>query len=198
MGSQEELPQDAKLSFVLKSEVPPVFPRNEKIEVASEDGSFQTFLNLAEASLILEDSQDVLAQLDPLKSFGPSAFGPLRYRPVQADGRKGDWQPLATLVRVPSLTKVHCSSSSDKECTLTGNKLFLIDSIAADEQFKNSVSVPMGLRDSTIAVPRPTQGLLYIKLRDNPSVVNVATLPDITHGADSVVEQIQTTRPKAN
>ena len=42
----------------------------------------------------------VMATLDPLKSFGPSAFGPLRFRAV--DGNlKGDWQPLATLVRLP-------------------------------------------------------------------------------------------------
>ena len=111
LGSENELPQDGKLSFFLKTEVPAAFPRNEKIEVSTEDGSLTTLLGLDDGSLVLEDSQSVLAQLDPMKSFGASAFGPLRFRPVHADGRKGDWQPLATLVRVPFLTDVHCTAA---------------------------------------------------------------------------------------
>jgi hypothetical protein len=179
LGSENELSQDGKLSFFLKSETPSSFPRNEKIEVASADESFHILLGLEDGALVLQDSQNVLAQLDPMKSFGSSAFGSLRFRPVQVGGRNGDWQPLTSLVRVPTLNKIHCpGSAAEKECTLSGNNLFLLDSIASDEEFKNSVSVPLGFRDSTISIPRPAGDVLYIKLRDDPSVVSTVTLPE--------------------
>ena len=40
--------------------------------------------------------------------LGPSAFGPLKFRPVSGDGINGDWQSLVNLVRVPMLKAVHC------------------------------------------------------------------------------------------
>ena len=43
-----------------------------------------------------------------MKLLGPSAFGPLKFRPVNGDGISGDWQPLVNLVRVPMLKAVHC------------------------------------------------------------------------------------------
>ena len=118
----------------------------------------------------------MMATLDPLKSFGPSAFGPLRFRAVDGNA-KGDWQPLATLVRFPALKEVRCPESPDKQCILSGANLFLISSVASDPEFKHSVPVPEGFADSTLSVPRPENSLLYIKLRDNPSSVNPATLP---------------------
>jgi hypothetical protein len=183
LGSENELPQDGRLSFFLKTEVPAVFPRNEKIEVSTEDGALTTQLGLEDGSLVLEDSQSVLAQLDPMKSFGVSAFGPLRFRPVHADGRKGDWQPLVTLVRVPFLTDVRCTPAPDKQCTLSGTNLFLIDSVAANADFSDGVSVPMGITTASVTVPRPTGSVLYIKLRDDPNVVSTATLPAIAKSA---------------
>src|SRR5205085_12176560 len=104
------------------------------------------------------------------------AFGPLRFRPVDGDS-KGDWKPLATLVRVPHLKEVHCPDSPDRQCTLSGTNLFLLDSVASDPQFQHAVPVPLGFADAAISVPRPNGTLLYIKLRDDPSVVNVVTLP---------------------
>ena len=184
LGSSEELPQDGKLSFVVKSETPEVFQHTEKIEIGTEDESFDVLLSL-EDGLTLEDPRNVLVQLDPLKSFGRSCFGALRFRPVQSDGRKGDWQPLAILVRVPFLTEIHCPRSSDAQCTLSGSNLFLIDSVASDPKFTNSVYVPVGFMDSTLSVPRPAGELLYIKLRDDPLIVSTATLEGIPGGAKS-------------
>ena len=99
LGGDDQLPEDGKLSFILKAEVPATFPRDQQIEVETEDGSFKVILSLDEGTLILEDAQNVIAQLDP-RSLGRSAFGPLRFRAVQGE-RKGDWQRLVTLVRVP-------------------------------------------------------------------------------------------------
>ena len=132
LGSQDDLPLDCRLIFFVKSEVPATFPRDEKIEVASADGFFRVVLSLADKNLSLQDSRTAVAVLDPLKSFGDSAFGALQFRPVAADGAVGDWQPLAYLVRVPHLKEVRCPDNTEKQCTLSGDQLYLIDSIASD------------------------------------------------------------------
>jgi hypothetical protein len=119
----------------------------------------------------------VVVTLEPLKSFGPSAFGPLRFRPVSADGTKGDWVPLANLVRLPTLTEIRCPESSDQQCRLIGSNLFLIDSVASDAQFTHVSPVPDGFMESTMNVPRPQETGLYIKLRDDPGTVNTVVLP---------------------
>jgi hypothetical protein len=177
MGNADDLPQDGQLTFFLKTETPTTFPRTEKIEVATEDGSAESLLSLADGTLVLQDSQTVLATLRPLKNFGASVFGPLRLRPVSESGERGDWQPLAKLVRVPSLKEVRCPDTPDKPCSLIGQNLFLIDSVASDSQFAHSVPVPIGYANSALTVPRPNGTLLYIKLRDDPSTVNTAALP---------------------
>ena len=176
-ASQDQLPQDSTLSFFLKTVVPEKFPRREKIEVATDDESFDVLLSIADGTLVLQDAQTVLAMLDPAKSFGPSAFGALQFRAVGADGSKGDWQPLARLVRIPTLKEIRCPDSPDKPCTLSGANLFLIDSVASDPQFTHQMPVPLGFADSTLTVPRPNGTLLYIKLRDDPSTVNTVALP---------------------
>ena len=177
LGNADDLPQDGQLTFFLKTETPTTFPRTETIEVATEDGSAESLLSLADGTLVLQDSQTVLATLRPLKNFGASVFGPLRLRPVSESGERGDWQPLAKLVRVPSLKEVRCPDTPDKPCSLIGQNLFLIDSVASDSQFAHSIPVPIGYADSALTVPRPNGTLLYIKLRDDPSTVNTAALP---------------------
>ena len=86
-----------QLSFSLKAQVPATFPRDETIEVATQDESMNVVLSIADGTLMLQDSQTVVASLDPLKSLGASAFGPLRFRPIGANGEKGDWQPLVNV-----------------------------------------------------------------------------------------------------
>ncbi|HEY2351430.1 MAG TPA: hypothetical protein VGH83_02890 [Candidatus Acidoferrum sp.] len=176
-GNQDELPQDARLSFFLKSVIPEKFAHSEKIEVATMDEAFHAMLSVADGNLVLQDAENVLATLDPLKSFGASAFGPLQFRPLDADGTKGDWQPLVSLVRLPTLKEIRCPDSPDKQCRLSGTNLFLIDSVASDPQFKVTTPVPAGFMESSMSVPRPNGTLLYIKLRDDPATVNMLVLP---------------------
>jgi hypothetical protein len=176
LGNPDELPQDGKLSFFLKAEIPQTFSRSQKIEVATVEGSYSTFLSLDDGSLIAQDAQTVMAVFDPLKTLGLSAFGPLRFRVVEGNA-KGDWQPLATLVRFPVLKELRCPESPDKPCTLHGSNLFLIAAVASDQEFKRSAPVPIGFGEARLSVPRPDGPSLYIKLRDDPSSVNPATLP---------------------
>ncbi len=172
----DAVPQDSRMSFFLKAEVPADFPRAQKIEVATVDGSFTSTLTLADGTLIPQDASSVLAVLDPLKALGPAAFGPIQFRAVDTDGAKGDWQALAILVRVPALREIHCPDSMEK-CTLLGSNLFLLDSVASDPQFKNAVAVPAGFVSDALPVPRPYGARLYIKLRDDPSTIATVALP---------------------
>jgi hypothetical protein len=180
LGGQNELPLDGQISFLLKSEVPARFPRSERIEVATSDESFATILSISDGTLVMRDAETLYATINPKKAFGPSAFGPLQFRPIQDDGTKGDWQPLATLVRVPVLKEIHCPDSADQPCRLSGSNLFLIDSVASDQQFAHNAPVPTDFIDSTLNVPHPGDGGLFIKLRDDPSSVNTVTLPVAT------------------
>src|SRR5580693_233209 len=125
--------------------------------------------------MTLENSKVALATLDPAKAFGGSAFGPLKFR-VIVNGAAGDWQPLATLVRLPELQNLKCPAGAEDQCRLSGANLFLVDSVASDPQFANAVQVPDGFPGYVLPVPRPQSGQLYVKLRDDPSVVNQVTL----------------------
>lgn len=176
-GSQEELPQDGRISFFLKTQAPDNFSPAEKIEVATADESFRVLLSFKDGSLTPQDSKTVLGVLDPMKLLGPSAFGPLKFRPISGDGTNGDWQPLVNLVRVPLLKEVHCVSSPEKQCTLSGDKLFLLDSVSADADFANPVHVPEGFVEDALAIPPPKGNTLYIKLRDDPQTIDTVALP---------------------
>jgi hypothetical protein len=177
LGSEEELPQDGRLNFFLKTQWPETFPPTEKIEVATSDESFRVLLSFKDGNLTMQDTKTVLAVLDPMKLLGPSAFGPLKIRPVTPDGINGDWQPLVNLVRIPMLKAVRCVPAPEKQCTLSGDKLFLLDSVSADADFANSVSVPEGFVEDALAIPPPKGKMLYIKLRDDPATINTVALP---------------------
>ena len=125
--------------------------------------------------MTLETSKVALATLDPDKAFGASAFGALKFRVV--DGTTaGDWQPLATLVRLPELHDLKCPAGEDQQCRLSGSNLFLVDSVASDPEFAHPIQVPDGFPGYVLPVPHPEGGQLYLKLRDDPSVVNQVTL----------------------
>jgi hypothetical protein len=177
LTAPEELPQDSHLVFFIKTQAPETFSRKEKIEVAAEDNSFQTMLTIADGRLTLQDSHTILAQLDPLKAFGNSAFGPLRFRAIAGNGARSDWQPLAMLVRLPLLKEIRCPFDVSQLCQLAGGNLFLIDSVSADSAFTKPVTVPEGFADDTLKVPRPVGTVIYIKLRDDPAAISAAALP---------------------
>ncbi len=175
LANQDELPQDAKLTFSLRAQSPAAFSRDETIEVATADEGFTAALSVANGGIQLEDARVALVTLDPAKAFGPSAAGPLRFR-VLVNGVGGDWQELATLVRLPMLKELKCPASADMGCKLSGSDLFLVDSLSGNAQFDHPVQVPDGFPGSVLAAPHPGNGRLYVKLRDDPSVINSAAL----------------------
>jgi hypothetical protein len=154
LANPDDLPLNAVLTFTLKSPNP--FPRNGQVEIETLDGTLRTVLTLAPSGgLLLQDPHTVVATLDPLRCFGPSAFGALHLRAVyppvvsssasrsnstaaaaanpssppgalssgsanQAnapDAPASDWLPLATLVRLPTLTLLQCPTDASPAAT---------------------------------------------------------------------------------
>ena len=174
--NQDDIPLDARLMLSLRSVTP--FPRDGQIEIASEDDSLHDKLSLSDGSLVLQDRNTVLAEIDLRKTFGSSAFGRLRLRLVLHDGTAGDWTALATLVRLPQLTDLSCTAAGSLNCALTGSNLYLLSSVSPDQSFSKGVEVPDGFVGSTLMVPTPASGPLYLKLRDDPdSLATIALQP---------------------
>jgi len=174
LTDKDEAPQNAQLTFSLRAETPPKFSGHERVEVATSDGGASTTLTSSNG-LLFEDPQIAVATLDPAKALGMSGYGALRYRIVE-DGVPGDWQPLATLVRLPVLKGLKCPASPEQLCELSGSGLFLIDAVSRRTDFDHAVQVPEGFAGYTLAVPHPSAGRLYVKLHDDPAVINVMEL----------------------
>lgn len=177
LANQDDMPVDARLHFRLKSEQPGTFGAAEKVEVASADGFYHTELSLTNGGLVRQNTHTLIGTLEIAKSFGASSFGALRFRPVSGEGYQGDWQPLATLVRLPELTDLHCSAKKDEPCLLSGSNLFLIEAVAPDAGFQHATVVSENTMDAKIEVPRPKGKLLYLKLRDDPSDIHTLEMP---------------------
>ncbi|HEY2781524.1 MAG TPA: hypothetical protein VGI90_12140 [Steroidobacteraceae bacterium] len=175
LAHPSELPQDAVLTFSLRTQSPTVFARDENIEVTTSDESSSATLSFANGGVMLENSQVAVATLNPAKVFGGAAFGPLQFR-INFKGVVGDWQPLANLVRLPMLKELKCPATPELACKLSGSNLFLIDSISDDREFAHAVKVPDGFLGSALPVPHPKGGALFVKLRDNPSVINTTSV----------------------
>ena len=175
IADQNDLPVNQQLTFSLRSATP--FPRTGTIEIINADETLRTVLSVASGTLVLQNPHTILATLDPLKTFGTSAYGPLRLRAVTADGIAGDWLPLATLVRLPSLKDLHCPAEPANPCTLTGSNLYLVDSIATDADFTTPTSVPEGFVGTSLSLPRPAKTGFYLRLRDDPTAVNTVVMP---------------------
>jgi hypothetical protein len=170
LADPDELPQNAQLTFSIHAQIPAAFSGEEKIQVATLRGAFLATLTLADG-ITLEDSQVALATLNTGKAFGSSASGPIRFRIVEK-GVAGDWEPLAPRGRRPVFRALKCPDSPGQPCKLTGSRLFLVDSVASDSQGVHAVQVPEGFPGYILTVPRPLDGQLYVKLHDDPAVVN--------------------------
>jgi len=175
LAGQDQLPQDAKLTFSVRTQSPAAFGYDEKIEVAAVNKSSSATLGFDNGGITLVDAQVAVATLDPARAFGPSAFGPLQFRVLTHDAT-GDWQPLATLVRLPLLNELQCPATRELACKLSGSNLFLVGAVSSNPQFDHAVQVPDGFPGVALPVPRPIDGQLYVKLRDDPAVVNTTTL----------------------
>lgn len=205
LSSPDDLPLTSPLRFILKSRTD--FPRNGQIEIETLDGTLRAVLTLAPSGgLVLQDPHTVVASLDPLHAFGPSAFGGLRLRavfpPSSGKGRSApaeieagtdsatapaledptrvsDWLPLGTLVRLPTISRLLCPSDVSLPCTLMGSNLFLLQAVSADPAFSQAEPVPDGFTGTTLSVPHPagSGNTLFVRLRDHLEPIDPLTPP---------------------
>jgi hypothetical protein len=195
LANESELPLTARITFSLRAQSPAGFTPDEKLEVATADGAFSALLAVG-TDLMLESKKTAVVTLDPAKALGGSAFGPLQYRRI-VQGVAGEWAALGTLVRLPKLAGVDCPAQPEAACSLIGSELFLLDSVSADADFARSTQVPDGFTEPVLRIPHPQQGRLYVKLRDDPAVVNVAML-DVKTPAPAGVRDSEPATPVAN
>jgi hypothetical protein len=194
LSSADDFPLSFPLTFTLKTAQ--TFPRSGRVEVETIDGTLRSVLTLAPSGgLVLQDPHTVVATLDPLRAFGPSAFGALHVRAIfppkkhsddQAatntaateDDSSSNWLPLGTLVRLPQLSTLQCPADPTAACTLSGSSLYLIDVIAPTPAFSDPAHVPDGFTGATLTVPHPASaGTLFLKLRDDPDAIDAANIP---------------------
>ena len=94
MTSPDVLPQNATLTFFLRTEIPEAFPRDEKIEIATENDSVHGMLSLAGGTLNFQDAKTVMGVLDAAKASGTGCIsancfcGPLRLTVPRATGNR--------------------------------------------------------------------------------------------------------------
>jgi hypothetical protein len=193
LGGADELPHDAKLTFSLRAQGPTMFSGSETVEVATVQGGFSTTLTAANGGFTLQNTSIALGSLDLGRAFGSSAFGPLRFRLVNADG-DSDWLPLGVLVRLPTLHELNCPAAKDQACQLSGSGLFLISAISNDPGFEHPIEVPLGFPGDTLQVPHPADGRLYLKLGDDPSSINTMAISEPRLQSPTVLH-VQTDSP---
>lgn len=157
------LAPDATLTFSIRA-IGTRLTSDDAVEVATADDSASTKLTVASGTLQSLGGDVAVGTLTPRKALGAAAVGPLKMRLVQGD-TLGEWQPLARVVRLPTLTKVACA---DKGCTIAGDGLFLIASVAGSADGGGAVAVPVGFVGTTLTVPKPAGDRLFLKLVDAP------------------------------
>jgi hypothetical protein len=175
LGDTRQLPQNARLVFSIRAQAPATFRRDEVIDIAAGDDAFSTTLSIANGGIRLENRSVALVTLEPAKAFGFSAFGALKFR-ARIGEVAGDWLPLATLVRLPQLSALECPQDVERACKLSGSDLFLIEAISGTAGFDDAVQVTDGFPGASLPVPHPQAETLYIRLRDDPSVINPVRL----------------------
>ncbi len=140
------------------------------IEVAAGDTVQR--LTIASGAVQRVGGDVAVATVAPQAAFGPAATGALRFRPWRGDAA-GEWQPLATLVRLPVVTGIACRDT----CTLTGRDLFVIAAIGSSPDMAGATVLPPGFVGASVDVPRGGDGTLYLRLHDAPGAVLRVTVP---------------------
>jgi hypothetical protein len=175
LGERSEWPVDARVTFSVRTHWPGRNFRDAAIEIAATDDSFAATLSARDGSVTFQNAGVAIASFVPASAFGSSAFGPLKFR-VSLDGTASDWQPLATVVRLPALRGLDCPEAGAGTCQLSGTGLYLLEAISAGPRFASAVRVPEGFTGASISVPRPSGGKLYFRLRDDPRAISSASL----------------------
>lgn len=170
---ENALSPEAKLTFSVRA-VNTRLSAGDAIEVATADDAASAKLTVASGALQLIGGDVAIGALVPREALGAAAVGPIKMRLVQGE-MAGEWQPLARVVRLPQLTALTCPVTG--ACALAGERLFLIAAVSAEDTFAKPHTIPMGFVGTTLEVPRPAAGTLFLRLHDAPDDVVKAVAP---------------------
>ena len=176
LGNSADLPAQATVTFSVQADLPARFLPSVHLEAQAPAADAQTHLDLKNGGLALIDARTLVATVDLSKVFGPSAFGPLRYR-IGSGEDLSDWQLLGQLVRLPALHAPICPPEPTLPCVLPGKKLYLLESVASSPEGTDALRLEAGFPGDTVLVPRPRDGRLYLRLRDDPTHLATIEIP---------------------
>jgi hypothetical protein len=90
---------------------------------------------------------------------------------------------------LPAFKEIRCAQADAKICMLSGTSLFLLSAVSTDPEFQDATAVPDGFTGQALPITKPTPsqtgGIIYLKLRDDPSTVQSATVPLLRGAAAS-------------
>jgi hypothetical protein len=173
IGGDHAIAQDGRLTFSFRLGGNAPLTGDEAIEVASADGRLSGRIT-AGKGYDRQDDHVGIVSLVPADLLGAAATGPVRFRVIGA-AATSDWAPLGTIVRLPDVTGVSCNGRG--QCTVRGDRLFLIAAIGSDPALSKAVAVPDGFTGDAIEVPAAPGATLYLRLRDDPQAVARITVP---------------------
>ena len=176
--SGDVAPLGAVVTVAVKTTTPKSFSARTVLEVTGDDAQSVTNFT-TRTGLIIEDAATAVVRLDTGKLFDPSTHGPLKFR-LSASGADGDWRAVLTLVRTPRIFSYQCDEARGGHCRIEGENLFLIQSIASDENFAFSAEVPVGLTASVLEFPNSGSGAVFLKLRDEPDQIHKVEVPPVS------------------
>jgi hypothetical protein len=71
----------------------------------------------------------------------------------------------------------------------------LAASIGATADLENATEVPPEFTGTQLGIPHPINGLLYLRLRDDPETVQTLTLPVLPAGSQGATAQAPKSEP---
>ena len=178
LGDSSDLPIRATATFSLRTDPASRFPSSVHLDAEAPEADATHRLDLKSGGLTLIDGRTLVATLELAKAFGPSAFGPVRYR-LSTGEDTSDWLTLGNLVRLPALKAPTCPTETSLPCVLSGTRLYLIESVAVTRSGEGAVHLEEGFPGDAVPIPRPTDGHLYLRLRDDPEHQATITLPTV-------------------
>ncbi len=176
------LPVGGELVFSVESVPPTRLSGEAEIEIGGPDQAVLARLSYGKG--LMPSSPGILVAHLATSDLPQGLFGPVQFRLVDK-GVAGDWQPLATLVRLPVLRDVHCSgeakgrasehangkANGEGGCTLSGRNLFLLAQVSGDPDLAGAIGIPAGFTGDSLQVPEAKGAMLYLRLRDDPAAV---------------------------
>ncbi len=144
--------------------------QDDGIEIAA--GDVVKRLTVASGAVQRVGADVAVTTIAPQAVFGPAVSGALRFRPWRS-GAAGEWQALATLVRLPALTAIVCTD----RCTVTGRDLFLLRAIGGRADMAEATVLPGGFVGTTVTAPAAGEGTLFLQLHDAADAVLRVKVP---------------------